>query len=102
MGDVNNDSELDKSFLEMMKGDFIGFVKLVRRLRDNQKEFFKTRDRLVLRRAKELEKRVDAETRNIMRFYSTAMPEKERIELQKTLESEREENGRPEDDGVPF
>lgn len=38
---------------------FIEFVKLVRSMRDKQKEFFQTRNMNVLRDAKKLEKDVD-------------------------------------------
>lgn len=44
---------------------FIEFVKLVRSMRDKQKEYFQTRNAFVLRDAKKLEKDVDATVRNL-------------------------------------
>lgn len=36
------------------------FIELVREMRDAQKEYFRNRDKNVLQRSKELERRVDA------------------------------------------
>lgn len=39
--------------------DYDSFRDLVRRMRDAQKEYFKTRDKDVLRKSKDLERQVD-------------------------------------------
>ena len=41
--------------------DYDSFRDLVRRMRDAQKEYFKTRDKDVLRKSKDLERQVDLE-----------------------------------------
>lgn len=56
--------ELSKAHFRTMtdadaKQLFIAFVKMVRSMRDKQKEFFQTRNMNVLRDAKKLEKDVD-------------------------------------------
>lgn len=56
--------ELSKAHFRTMsevesKQMFIEFVKLVRQMRDKQKEYFRTRNLIVLRDAKKLESDVD-------------------------------------------
>lgn len=62
--------ELSKAHFRTMsdaesKQLFIDFVKLVRSMRDKQKEYFQTRNAFVLRDAKKFEKDVDATVRNL-------------------------------------
>ena len=43
----------------LYNGDMNEFIELVREMRDAQKEYFRTRDKNVLQRSKELERKVD-------------------------------------------
>jgi uncharacterized protein Yka (UPF0111/DUF47 family) len=45
------------------------FVELVREMRNAQKEYFKTRDKNVLQRIKELERKVDAFPNELLKDY---------------------------------
>lgn len=49
---------LKKNYLKVCS--MKGFIELVREMRNAQKEYFKTRDKNVLQRSKELERKVDS------------------------------------------
>lgn len=50
---------------------FLEYILLVVEMRDKQKEYFRTRDRNILIRSKELEKSVDAESARITNFINS-------------------------------
>ncbi len=50
------------------------FLRLVKEMRDNQRSYFATRDRNVLRDCKVAERRVDELVAKLAPFYPTAVP----------------------------
>ena len=59
---------MDKLQMEDM---ILEYILLIVEMRDKQKEYFRTRDRDILIRSKELEKTVDAESARISNFIKS-------------------------------
>ena len=50
------------------------FLRMVKEMRDGQREYFRTRDQLVLRDCKVAERKVDEMVQKLAPFYPTAVP----------------------------
>ena len=56
------------------EGSVAKFLRLVKEMRDDQREYFRTRDKLVLRDCKVAERKVDEMVAELAPFYPTAVP----------------------------
>ena len=50
------------------------FLQTVKEMRDSQRDYFRTRDKMVLRDCKVSERKVDEQIRQLAPYYPTAVP----------------------------